>query len=100
MKIVQKLLLLTIGVLCGVAGARYFTIRPVHAQEIFGLNPKIGCIAEVPKSWGDFKGASSYGLAFEDQDGTIRILLNPPCSNGISSSTISSPNIDLQVKRK
>jgi hypothetical protein len=40
-----------------------------------------GCIANVPRAWGTFRGASTQsGLAFEDASGTIRFLTNVPCN--------------------
>ena len=51
-----------------------------------------GCVANIPKSWGTFRGASAQsGLAFEDSSGTIRFLTNIPCSG--------SPTISLEIHR-
>jgi hypothetical protein len=51
-----------------------------------------GCIANVPRAWGTFRGASTQsGLAFEDASGTIRFLTNLPCS-GI-------PTVSLEIHR-
>jgi hypothetical protein len=51
-----------------------------------------GCVANIPKSWGTFRGASAQsGLAFEDANGTIRFLTNIPCS-GV-------PTVSLEVRR-
>ena len=51
-----------------------------------------GCIANVPKAWGTFRGASTQsGLAFEDANGTIRFLTNIPCQ-GV-------PNVSLEIHR-
>jgi hypothetical protein len=98
MKNFQNLLLLIAGVFCGLIIGRYFTVLPVHADD--RLSTGTSCIAEVPKSWGDFKGASDYGLAFEDQNGTIRFLLRPPCGSRYSSNATPSPAADLLLERK
>jgi hypothetical protein len=51
-----------------------------------------GCVANVPRSWGTFRGASTQsGLAFEDAGGTIRFLTNIPCSG--------SPTVSLEIHR-
>ncbi|MGH9747594.1 MAG: hypothetical protein ACRD59_15980 [Candidatus Acidiferrales bacterium] len=51
-----------------------------------------GCVATVPKSWGQFKGGSAQsGLAFEDNTGTLRFLTNIPCG--------ATPLVALEVRR-
>ena len=51
-----------------------------------------GCIANVPKAWGTFRGASTQsGLAFEDANGTIRFLTNIPCQG--------TPSVSLEIHR-
>jgi hypothetical protein len=51
-----------------------------------------GCTANVPRSWGTFRGASTQsGLAFEDASGTIRFLTNIPCSG--------TPTVSLEIRR-
>ena len=51
-----------------------------------------GCAANVPRSWGTFRGASTQsGLAFEDASGTIRFLTNIPCSG--------TPAVSLEIHR-
>ena len=68
----------------------------VHAQDRNNL--PYGCRVVVPKSWGEYKGASAYGLAFQDGEGTLRFMLHPPCGN-IDSATDAS-TIDLVLQRK
>jgi hypothetical protein len=70
----------------------------VHAQETSGSTPI--CTSMVPKSWGEFKGGSDYGLAFEDQNGTLRFVLHPACGSLNSTGDQSPPPIDLEVQRK
>jgi len=51
-----------------------------------------GCVASVPKSWGQFRGgASQTGLAFEDNAGTLRFLTDIPCSG--------TPTVALEIRR-
>ncbi len=98
MKIWQGVSLLLFGVSTGFLASRFTAVPPVHAQwqaSETGL-----CVASVPKSWGEFRGASGYGLAFEDQDGTIRFLRNPSCESEASSTSNPLPLVDLKVGRK
>ena len=69
-----------------------------HAQDDVVTFP--GCLTNVPKSWGKFVGASSYGLAFEDDRGTLRFVQHPVCSS--NSSALNPPTAwsELQVVRK
>ena len=73
----------------------------VHAQEnrVPGSSP---CTAIVPSSWGDFKGGSSYGLAFQDTQGKIRFVLNPPCGGAIVNTTQEPPTAyeSLEIHRR
>ena len=51
-----------------------------------------GCVANIPRSWGTFRGASTQsGLAFEDASGTIRFFTNIPCSG--------TPTVSLEIHR-
>jgi len=70
----------------------------VHAQE--RSSGMINCAAVVPKSWGEFKGGSDYGLAFQDKDGNLRFLLHPSCSSLNSSMEPPATAIDLEVERR
>lgn len=94
----QSILLITAGLALGFAGGRLRPAAIVHAQDKYAIIG--GCIASVPKSWGDFKGASDYGLAFEDHDGTVRFLAHPTCGNGLSSMTSPGPAVDLKIERQ
>jgi hypothetical protein len=59
-----------------------------------------GCTNVVPKSWGEFKGGSAYGLAFQDENGTLRFLEHPACGNFASPTNAPQPAIDLEIERK
>jgi hypothetical protein len=51
-----------------------------------------GCVANVPKSWGQFRGGDAQsGFAFEDNTGTLRFLTNIPCGG--------TPLVALEVRR-
>ncbi len=51
-----------------------------------------GCVATIPKAWGQFKGGDAQsGLAFEDNTGTLRFLTNIPCGG--------TPQVALEVRR-
>lgn len=51
-----------------------------------------GCVATIPKAWGQFKGGDAQsGLAFEDNTGTLRFLINIPCGG--------TPVVALEVRR-
>jgi hypothetical protein len=54
------------------------------------------CVAYIPADWGTYKGASaSYGLGFEDSDGTLRFVNQIPCS-GLHQA----PTLALELRRK
>ena len=70
----------------------------VHAQDQF--SSFAGCVSAVPKTWGSFDGASSYGLAFEDDKGTVRFVQHPVCGNALNMNNAPIPNIDLEIVRR
>jgi hypothetical protein len=50
-------------------------------------------VAEVPQSWGQFKGGSEQsGIAFEGSHGTLRFVTNFPCNGNV-------PAVALMVRR-
>jgi len=54
------------------------------------------CVAYIPAEWGTYKGASaSYGLGFEDSEGTLRFVNQVPCS-GLHQA----PTLALELRRK
>ena len=56
------------------------------------------CVITVPAEWGDFKGISKYGLVFQDQSGTLRIIDQMPCD--IDGGYKGVPNVSVEVRRK
>lgn|GEM_PF-1303633 len=89
-------LLLFVGIAGGMLGRLYNPATTVHAQG--GTDAYSNCIVAVPTAWGEFKGGSEFGLAFEDRAGTLRFLLHPPCG---SLNTPTDYNVvDLKIIRK
>jgi len=86
---------LLLGVIGGVIGRSYSRGSSVHAEE---RSETATCMVGVPKSWGEFRGASAYGLAFQDENGTLRFLLHPSCGN--FNSPTDNPYIDLEILRR
>jgi hypothetical protein len=89
-------------VLAAVAGNVVGRLRnpesSVHAQEKFmGVT---NCVTVVPKSWGQFKGGSDYGLAFQDENGVVRFVLHPTCGSLNSPAEPPTAPIDLEVQRR
>jgi hypothetical protein len=77
-----------------------FVVAGLISLKIYAASPRQptpqvwtpGCVATVPKSWGQFRGASTQsGLAFEDSAGTLRFLTNIPCDG--------TPVVALEVRR-
>jgi hypothetical protein len=78
---------------CLVSVITYFSRKhQVHAagQSIYSA----ACTSHVPKEWGEYRGASSYGVTFEDSNGTLRFIKNPPCD------LTATPRPDLEIHRK
>jgi hypothetical protein len=74
-------------------GRFYNPVSTVHAQDSYS-----NCVVSVPKDWGEFRGGSEFGLAFEDQLGTLRFMLHPPC--GSLNAPTDNTSVDLKVIRK
>lgn len=89
-------MLLSAGIIGGVVGRNYPPDVRVHAQDKPSATT---CAVTVPKSWGEYKGASAYGLAFQDLNGTLRFLLHPSCGN-LSGSYTDYSGSDLELQRR
>lgn len=89
-------LLLLVGIGGGMVGRFYNPSASVHAQD--SADAYSNCVVSVPKTWGEFKGGSAFGLAFEDGTGTLRFLLHPPC--GGFNTPVDQNTVDLKVVRK
>ena len=71
--------------------ANWFYARKAKAapQIVYG---QPACKSFVPQNWGEYKGSSNtYGLAFQDNSGTIRFITNVPCE--------TTPQIALEIRR-
>ena len=90
-------ILLSAGFMGGVVGRNYPRDVRVHAQD--KPSGTLTCSVTVPKSWGEYKGASAYGLAFQDLNGTLRFLLHPSCGN-LSGSYSDYSGADLELQRR
>jgi hypothetical protein len=89
-------IVLLAGVIGGMVGRYYPSAVRVHAQETSTGN--MSCKLTIPKSWGEYKGASAFGLAFQDPNGTLRFLQHPACGN-MSSYSDYGP-VDLELMRR
>ncbi len=56
------------------------------------------CVIVVPADWGELKGISTYGLAFEDQAGTLRLIEQMPCS--LDRGQVGVPRVSVEVRRR
>lgn len=89
--------LLAAGMLAGYVLHMHARPAIAHAQE---TSPNVGsCAITVPKEWGEFKGASDYGLTFEDDKGTLRFVLHPRCAISSNSGEAPRADWDLQIRR-
>ena len=102
MKIRGPLGFTIVGAIAGAAIASGFRgferTAVVHAEDEFTTFS--GCISGVPKSWGDFMGASSYGLAFQDEKGTLRFVQHPVCGSALNENNAPVPSLGLEVVRR
>ena len=94
-----------IAVLGGILGATmawtlHLRGNAVHAQAQEQFTSFAGCVTVVPKSWGNFMGASTYGMAFQDDKGTVRFIQHPICMNADSVASAPTPPIDQEIVRK
>ncbi|HZP05124.1 MAG TPA: hypothetical protein VFB43_09500 [Terracidiphilus sp.] len=86
------------GAVGGVVGRMSAPEMKVQAQERFtGIT---NCVMAVPKTWGEFKGGSDYGLAFEDDKGVVRFVLHPSCGSINSPAEPPPAPIDLEIQRR
>ncbi len=74
-------------------------IASFYAGRLFGsprpqLEQTARCTVVVPRDWGEYIGAGSYGLEFKDDRGTIRFVKQFSC--GLEGA----PNVSLEIHRK
>jgi hypothetical protein len=98
MKRFKNLALIAAGALICLAIERSAWILPVHAQTKLGSESV--CSTQIPKLWGSFKGASQYGVAFEDDNGKIRFIKSLSCGDSFYMDSSMSPQVDMIVERR
>ena len=91
-------LLVLAGFVGGMMGRVTQSKPEVKAQETF--NGVSRCETVVPKNWGDFRGGSQYGLAFEDSKGVVRFVQHPSCGSINSPAEPPLEPIDLEIQRR
>jgi hypothetical protein len=88
-KIFSKASTLAIVALLALIALRLYTTKAAPKPAQFWTP---GCVATIPKAWGEFKGGDAQsGFAFEDNTGTLRFLTNIPCGG--------TPLVALEVRR-
>ena len=81
----RKVLLILVFTLAAVC------LRPAAAPQEVGSR----CVVYIPSQWGKFQGASQgYGLAFQDDGGTLRFVIQMPCGRE------GTPSASLEVRRR
>ena len=90
MKSSSKISMLAISTLLALIAFKLYTTKAAPKPTQFWTP---GCVASIPKAWGQFKGGDAQsGLAFEDNTGsTLRFLTNIPCGG--------TPQVALEVRR-
>jgi hypothetical protein len=63
--------------------------KPAAAQEQLSR-----CAIVIPHEWGDYVGASSYGVAFRDSNDTMRFINQFPCGQD------GPPIVGLEIRRR
>jgi hypothetical protein len=74
-----------------------FVILPgIHAQSKPSLPQELSaqCVATVPADWGEYGGASTYGVMFKDGSGTLRLVTHFPC--GLANR----PTVALEIRKQ
>ena len=94
MKVLRGVLLLLAGVAGGYLMRGHGALPVVHAQGSVSGSPV--CRMDVPRSWGEYVGASEFGLVFQDHDGTLRFVQHPGCT----SLPASFVRPELEIKRQ
>lgn len=69
-----------------------FALGQVSGQS--NTQSSAGCQINVHPTWGEFIGGSNYGLAFRNDQGTLRFFAQMPCGLG------GKPNLSLEIRRQ
>ena len=92
------LALLGVGFGIGWLTGHKVQIPVAHAQEQSSI---IGsCSLTIPKEWGEYKGASDWGLAFQDEQGNLRFLRHTRCDIAGGNSDPKSNDWELMIHKK
>lgn len=86
----MKLRLPLLVLLAALAG---FLAGRQQERTVYASTSSARCAFAVPRAWGDFKGASQWGFAFEDSSGTIRVFSQLPCAVG-------TPHLAVEMRRE
>ncbi len=84
-----RITLLVLGVFVFVLSFQAQSKPPLPGHELSAQ-----CAVTVPPEWGEYQGASTYGLAFKDSSGTLRFVTHFPCGFD------TPPTVALAIKRK
>ncbi len=96
--LLRKFAVILFAVLIGMAIGRARQLQPVvHAQVID--NTVTPCVAVVPQTWGEYKGGSAYGLAFQDHEGVLRFVPHPPCGGSLTREKPIPAIAELEIQR-
>ena len=87
----MRLRTLLLLLLAGTSG--FYAGQRQQERTVYAASSSARCPFAVPRDWGDFKGASQWGFAFEDSNGTIRVFSQLPCSVG-------QPHLAVEMKRE
>jgi hypothetical protein len=87
----RKLALIPVLAIGSAAGLRETTPTP----QPDSVQPN--CVLTVPSGWGEFKGGSRFGLAFEDSAGTLRFINDVGCQ---ITGTQPVPVVSVEVRRR
>ena len=98
--LLEKIAVLVIAVLIGIVIGRAYQPQPVvHAQTLTINSTVTPCVAQVPQSWGEYKGGSDYGLAFQDDEGVLRFVPHPPCGGSLNREKPIPAIAELEIQR-
>jgi hypothetical protein len=87
----MKRIAITLSLVCG-----FLLLASSDEPAKVSAQIQTPCVAYIPADWGVYKGASaSYGLGFEDAEGTLRFVNQIPCS-GLHQA----PALALELRRK
>jgi len=87
----MKRIVVTLSLICA-----FLLIASSNRPVKVAAQIQVPCVAYIPADWGAYKGASaSYGLGFEDSEGTVRFVNQIPCS-GLHQA----PTLALELRRK